>query len=63
MPRYMMDTSMCIYLMKNQPESVARRFAKCFVGDVVSPQSPTLSWSSVSEHRLTLTENAQTWPH
>lgn len=26
---------MCIYLMKNQPEQVARRFASCFVGDVV----------------------------
>jgi len=35
MPRYMLDTNMCIYLMKNQPEQVARRFAKCFVGDVV----------------------------
>ena len=35
MPRYMLDTNMCIYLMKNQPEQVARRFASCFVGDVV----------------------------
>jgi len=35
MPRFMLDTNMCIYLMKNQPESVARRFAQCFVGDVV----------------------------
>ena len=35
MPRYMLDTNMCIYLMKNQPEAVARRFAKCYVGDVV----------------------------
>lgn len=35
MPRYMLDTNMCIYLMKNQPESVARRFAQCYVGDVV----------------------------
>ena len=35
MPRYMLDTNMCIYLMKNQPEVVAQRFAKCFVGDVV----------------------------
>jgi tRNA(fMet)-specific endonuclease VapC len=26
---------MCIYLMKNQPEQVAKRFAECFVGDVV----------------------------
>jgi tRNA(fMet)-specific endonuclease VapC len=35
MPRYMLDTNMCIYLMKNQPEDVARRFAQCYVGDVV----------------------------
>ena len=35
MPRFMLDTNMCIYLMKNQPEQVARRFAQCFVGDVV----------------------------
>ena len=35
MPRYMLDTNMCIYLMKHQPESVARRFAECYVGDVV----------------------------
>jgi len=35
MPRYMLDTNMCIYLMKNQPEQVARRFAECFVGDVI----------------------------
>jgi len=35
MPRYMLDTNICIYLMKNQPEQVARRFAMCFVGDVV----------------------------
>lgn len=35
MPRYMLDTNMCIYLMKNQPEQVARRFAQYYVGDVV----------------------------
>lgn len=35
MPRYMLDTNMCIYLMKNQPAEVARRFAECSVGDVV----------------------------
>lgn len=35
MPRYMLDTNMCIYLIKNQPEQVARRFAQCYVGDVV----------------------------
>ncbi|QDQ28970.1 type II toxin-antitoxin system VapC family toxin [Chitinimonas arctica] len=35
MPRYMLDTNMCIYLMKNQPEAVSQRFAQCYVGDVV----------------------------
>lgn len=35
MPRFMLDTNMCIYLIKNQPEQVAKRFAECFVGDVV----------------------------
>lgn len=35
MPRYMLDTNMCIYLMKNQPEAVGQRFAQCHVGDVV----------------------------
>lgn len=35
MPRYMLDTNMCIYLMKRQPAEVAQRFAVCSVGDVV----------------------------
>ncbi|WP_434734693.1 type II toxin-antitoxin system VapC family toxin (plasmid) [Rhizobium sp. YTUHZ044] len=35
MPLYMLDTNMCIYLMKEQPPQVARRFAQCRVGDVV----------------------------
>ena len=35
MPRYMLDTNMCIYLMKHQPQSVAERFKQCLVGDVV----------------------------
>lgn len=35
MPRYMLDTNMCIYLIKNQPEEFAQRFAQCYVGDVV----------------------------
>ncbi|MEO0540346.1 MAG: type II toxin-antitoxin system VapC family toxin [Cyanobacteria bacterium P01_A01_bin.105] len=33
--RYMLDTNICIYLMKHQPPSVARRFADCRQGDVV----------------------------
>jgi tRNA(fMet)-specific endonuclease VapC len=32
---YMLDTNICIYLMKNQPKEVAERFAQCSVGDVV----------------------------
>lgn len=35
MPRYLLDTNMCIYLMKHQPPEVAERFALCQVGDVV----------------------------
>jgi tRNA(fMet)-specific endonuclease VapC len=31
----MLDTNICIYLMKHQPPEVRARFAECFVGDVV----------------------------
>jgi tRNA(fMet)-specific endonuclease VapC len=31
----MLDTNICIYLMKHQPPAVRARFAECFVGDVV----------------------------
>jgi tRNA(fMet)-specific endonuclease VapC len=34
-PKYMLDTNICIYLMKYQPPSVRARFDECFVGDVV----------------------------
>jgi len=34
-PKYMLDTNICIYLMKHQPPQVQVRFAECFVGDVV----------------------------
>lgn len=34
-PRYMLDTNICIYLMKHQPPEVAQRFASYFVGEVV----------------------------
>ena len=34
-PKFMLDTNMCIYLMKHQPPQVRARFAECFVGDVV----------------------------
>ena len=35
MAKYLFDTNMCIYLIKNQPKEVAERFAQCYVGDVV----------------------------
>ena len=35
MALYMLDTNMCIYLIKNQPPEVAERFAACQVGDVL----------------------------
>jgi tRNA(fMet)-specific endonuclease VapC len=31
----MLDTNMCIYLMKHHPPEVAARFAQCYVGEVV----------------------------
>ncbi|MEN9230100.1 MAG: type II toxin-antitoxin system VapC family toxin [Thermostichus sp. DG02_5_bins_236] len=31
----MLDTNICIYLMRHQPPSVAERFAQCRRGDVV----------------------------
>ncbi len=34
-PKYMLDTNICIYLMKHQPPQVRARFADCYVGDVV----------------------------
>jgi tRNA(fMet)-specific endonuclease VapC len=34
-PKYMLDTNICIYLMKHQPAQVRARFAECYVGDVV----------------------------
>ncbi len=34
-PKYMLDTNICIYLIKHQPPQVRARFAECFVGDVI----------------------------
>lgn len=33
--KYMLDSNICIYLLKHQPPSVVARFAQCRVGDVV----------------------------
>ncbi|MBN6739142.1 type II toxin-antitoxin system VapC family toxin [Acidithiobacillus sp. MC6.1] len=35
MPRYLLDTNICIYLMKHQPAAVRNRFAQCYAGDVI----------------------------
>ena len=34
-PRYLLDTNICIYLMKDQPPKVAERFSACRVGEVL----------------------------
>ncbi len=34
-PLYLLDTNICIYLMKHQPPQVAERFACCRVGEVL----------------------------
>jgi len=34
-PKYMLDTNICIYLMKHQPPEVRKKFEGCFVGEVV----------------------------
>jgi tRNA(fMet)-specific endonuclease VapC len=33
--QYLLDTNICIYLMREQPPEVAERFARLRVGDVV----------------------------
>ena len=34
-PLYLLDTNICIYLMKHQPQQVAERFSACRVGEVL----------------------------
>jgi tRNA(fMet)-specific endonuclease VapC len=72
MPLFMLDTNMCIYLMKNQPEQVAKRFAQCYVGDVVMSAitfaelqyGVTVSQNSARERRnlIALVEDIQVAP-
>lgn len=54
MPAFMLDTNICIYLMKNQPEQVARRFAECYVGDVVMS---AITFAEL-EYGVTVSENS-----
>ncbi|MEA3309720.1 MAG: type II toxin-antitoxin system VapC family toxin [Chloroflexota bacterium] len=32
--RYLLDTNICIYLIKKQPQSVLQKFSTCMVGEV-----------------------------
>jgi tRNA(fMet)-specific endonuclease VapC len=32
--KYLLDTNICIYLMKQQPERVIQRFAQCKIGEI-----------------------------
>jgi tRNA(fMet)-specific endonuclease VapC len=34
-PKYMLDTHICIYLMKHHPPEVVERFSQCYFGEVV----------------------------
>ena len=55
-PKFMLDTNMCIYLMKHHPPEVAARFAQCYVGEVVI-SSITLA---ELEYGVTCSGDAQT---
>lgn len=52
MARYMLDTNICIYLMKNQPVEAARRFAACQVGDVVLVTNGVRDFAAYSGLRI-----------
>lgn len=32
--KYLLDTNICIYLLKHQPKAVVAKFASCEIGDV-----------------------------
>ena len=34
-PRYLLDTNICLFLMRHQPPQVAERFSSCMVGEVL----------------------------
>jgi len=53
--KYMLDTNICIYLMKHQPPSVARRFAACRQGDdaldkLIASQAKSLNLTLVTNN-------------
>lgn len=56
-PKYMLDTNICIYLMKHQPPQVRARFAECFVGDVV------ISAITLAELEYGVARSGEAQPH
>jgi tRNA(fMet)-specific endonuclease VapC len=55
MARSMLDTKICICLMKSQPEEAARRFAQCSVGDVVMSADPQCEGANlIAAHAVAL---------
>lgn len=57
---YMLDTNICIYLIKNQPKSVAKKFASCNIGDVViSSITEAELWHGVMRNPETYDQNKQ----
>lgn len=69
MQRYMLDTNICIYLMKHQPTSVANRLARQRVGDVIISaitfaelQFGVLASKDPAGHRTHLTDLVESIP-
>ena len=60
MALYMLDTNICIYLMKKQPKEVARRFAQCSSATSSCPRSLTPNSNTASRRQQTPSANAPT---
>ncbi|ULJ64269.1 type II toxin-antitoxin system VapC family toxin [Wielerella bovis] len=56
-PKYMLDTNICIYLMKHTPPSVVQRFSQCFVGEVVMS---AITWAEL-QRGLNIHQLAETF--
>lgn len=56
-PKYMLDTNICIYLMKNTPPSVVQKFSECFVGEVVMS---AITWAEL-QRGLNVHQSAETF--
>lgn len=54
-PKYMLDTNICIYLMKHTPPSVVERFGQYFVGEVVMS---AITWAEL-QRNLTIHQSKE----